>query len=55
MGLTHVDLAIANPAKREREAPLRLLVDSGAAYSVVPSAILDDLAIRATGQPRVVH
>ena len=54
MGLTHVDLAIANPASPEREAPLQLLVDSGAAYSVVPSAVLDELGIRSTGQRRFV-
>jgi clan AA aspartic protease len=54
MGLTHVDLAIANPAHPEREARLQLLVDSGAAYSVVPSAILHGLGIQPTGQRRFV-
>ena len=54
MGLTHVDLAIANPAKPEHEVSLQLLVDSGAAYSVVPSAILDGLGIAPTGQRRFV-
>jgi clan AA aspartic protease len=54
MGLTHVDLAIANPAAPEREVKLQLLVDSGAAYSVVPSAILDSLGIRRSGRRRFV-
>lgn len=50
MGLTHVDLTIANPARPKREAILHLLVDSGAAYSVVPEATLRDLGIRPTGR-----
>jgi clan AA aspartic protease len=54
MGLTHVDLAIANPALPEREVEIQLLVDSGAVYSVIPSTILEDLGIRPTGKRRFV-
>src|SRR5438093_10931395 len=45
MGLTHVRATIANPAKPRKSAALRLMVDSGAVYSVVPSAILRQLGI----------
>ncbi len=46
MGLTHIDLTVANPAKPSRNAKLRFLVDSGAAYSVVPSTVLRKLGIK---------
>jgi predicted aspartyl protease len=47
MGLTHVSARIANPARPSRTAAVRLLVDSGAVYSVVPASILRRLGIRA--------
>ena len=40
VGLTHVELSIANPAKPKRSVRLSLLVDSGAVYSVVPASLL---------------
>jgi predicted aspartyl protease len=45
MGLTHIDLEIANVASPERSTQLTFLVDSGATYSVVPTPILEDLGI----------
>ena len=50
MGLTHVDVEIANPAVPDRRVRRRMLVDSGAAYSVVDSATLQNLGIVATGE-----
>jgi predicted aspartyl protease len=50
VGLTHASVEIANPANPRRKARLRLLVDSGAAYSVVPTATLKRLGIRPTGR-----
>jgi predicted aspartyl protease len=50
MGLTHVGIEIANPAVPERRVRLRMLVDSGAAYSVVDAATLRDLGIVPNGE-----
>lgn len=47
MGLTHVRLRIANPARPKRSAELKFLVDSGAVYSVVPATLLHKLGIKA--------
>lgn len=46
MGLTHVKVRIANPARPGRTAQLTCLVDSGAVYSVVPAKILQRLGIK---------
>jgi clan AA aspartic protease len=40
-------MAIANPAAPDRQKSLEFLVDSGAAYSLVPRPILEELGIRA--------
>lgn len=39
MGLTTVELEVANPASPERTEKLEFLIDSGAIYSVVPTAV----------------
>jgi predicted aspartyl protease len=49
MGLTHITARIANPGRPSRTERLRLLVDSGAIYSVVPATILRRLGIRPHG------
>ena len=46
MGLTHIRLRLANPARPRRTVSLKFLVDSGALYSVVPATVLRRLAIR---------
>jgi len=46
MGLTHIDADIANPARPRRTLRLRLLVDSGALYSVVPRSVLRKLGVK---------
>lgn len=46
MGLTYVQATIANPAEPRRAARLKFLVDSGAAYSVVPASVLQRLGIK---------
>lgn len=46
MGLTYVQATIANPAHPRRSARLKFLVDSGAAYSVVPTSVLKRLGIK---------
>jgi clan AA aspartic protease len=46
MGLTFVDLEIANPADPRSREKIRLLVDSGATLSVVSRTVLRRLGIR---------
>jgi clan AA aspartic protease len=46
MGLTYIQARIANPARPRRSARLKFLVDSGALYSVVPTAVLRRLGIK---------
>jgi clan AA aspartic protease len=46
VGLTYVQVTIANPAKPRHTARLKFLVDSGAAYSVVPASVLHRLGIK---------
>jgi len=54
MGLTYIEARIANPAKPRRGARLKLLVDSGAAYSVVPTPVLRRLGIKPTRTKRFI-
>ena len=49
MGLTHVLVDVANPAKPSRRVRVKMLVDSGAAYSVVDRATLRRIGIRPSG------
>ena len=46
MGLTYIDLDIANPAKPKQRARVEFLIDTGAYYSVIPSSVLRKLGIR---------
>ena len=46
MGLTHVELTIANPSNLRKTTKVKLLVDSGAVYSVVPKAVLRSLGVK---------
>ncbi len=46
MGLTFLQLEVANPARPEVTKPVEFLIDSGAIYSVVPAAILEELGIK---------
>jgi clan AA aspartic protease len=46
MGLTHIRVTIANPARPRKSVELEFLVDSGAAYSVVPANVLRKLGIK---------
>ena len=45
MGLTVLEIEVANPARLDVWRKLEFLIDSGAIYSVVPRAILDDIGI----------
>jgi predicted aspartyl protease len=46
MGVTTLDVEIANVAKPEATRRLKFIVDSGATYSVVPAPVLKQLGIR---------
>jgi aspartyl protease family protein len=46
MGLTYIQASVANPGRPRRSARLKLLVDSGAFYSVVPTPVLRRLGIK---------
>lgn len=46
MGLTVLEIEVGNPAHPEVTERLEFLVDSGAIYSVVPTAILARLGIK---------
>ena len=46
MGLTVLDIEVANPASPDRARNVQFLIDSGAIYSVVPAAILEGLGIK---------
>jgi predicted aspartyl protease len=45
MGITTVTVEVANPAAPTVSEPLDLIVDSGAIYSVVPTAVLERLGV----------
>jgi clan AA aspartic protease len=49
MGLTHVVVEVANPARPARRARVKMLIDSGAAYSIVGGDTLRKIGIRPTG------
>ena len=46
MGLTVLKIEVGNPATPETTERIEFLIDSGAIYSVVPSAVLGRLGIR---------
>jgi predicted aspartyl protease len=50
MGLTVVEMEVGNPANPEVTETLEFLVDSGAVYSVVPSATLQRFGIGSLGE-----
>ena len=46
MGLTVLQIEVANPADLKKKETIEFLVDSGAVYSVVPAKILRRLGIK---------
>ncbi len=46
MGLTTVEIEVANPATPENGRTIEFLVDSGAMYPVVPTPTLNELGIK---------
>ena len=54
MGLTFIEATIVNPARPRKTARVKFLVDSGAAYSVVPASILRRVGIKARTSRRFI-
>ena len=46
MGLTFIDVVIANPGNPRKAKKLSLLVDSGVIYSIVPKDLLRQLGVK---------
>jgi clan AA aspartic protease len=46
MGLTYVWVNVANPRKPRQKARIKMLVDSGAGFSMVPRTVLQKLGIK---------
>ena len=46
MGLTVLNVQVANPARPKVAATVEFLVDSGAIYSIVPARVLKKLGIK---------
>lgn len=46
MGLTVLEMEVANPASPKSTEKLGFLIDSGAVYSVVPASVLKRLKIK---------
>lgn len=53
MGFVHVNVGLSNPSEPGRAEEVRVLVDTGATLSVLPSGLLDNLGIQRTGQRRL--
>jgi len=52
MGITVLEVEVANPSKPKTGIVLEFLVDSGAVYSVVPAAVLKRLGIKPLAKER---
>ena len=46
MGFIHIDVEVSNPAAPDIKESVRVLVDTGAMFSVLPSSMLERLGIR---------
>ena len=45
MGLLEVGMEVANPKELHRRVPIRLLVDTGASYSMIPKNVLEKIGV----------
>ena len=52
MDMTHVNVEVANPTDMRRSRTVRLVVDSGLRYTVVPTEILAELGIQSFAEER---
>lgn len=54
MGITELEIIVANPANPAQKQQIKCLVDSGATYSVVPEKILKKLGIKAHSKEKFI-
>jgi clan AA aspartic protease len=52
MGITRLNVEIANVAVPEKTRTLEFIIDSGALYSLVPATVLEDLQIQPITEQR---
>lgn len=52
MGLIHVEVGVSNPATPDVREKIRVLVDTGAMLSVLPTSMLERLGIPRVGSKR---
>ena len=54
MALTYLTIKVANPKNKKRSFKKRLLIDSGAVYSVLPKEDLEGLGIKSDKKQKFV-
>lgn len=54
MGTFFVEVSLASPEQAERKEPLKLLVDTGSAYTWISATVLQALGVRPTERRRVL-
>ena len=52
MGFIHVDVDVLNPANSEKSERVRVMVDTGATLSVLPTNMLERLGVERKGRRR---
>ncbi len=50
MGITYLTVDVGNPADTSETRPVEFMVDSGAIYTVMPRAILEELGIESISE-----
>jgi predicted aspartyl protease len=55
MGITFVEVKVANPAKPKKAKTFEFLVDSGAFYTVVPEKELKKLGIKPSREETFIY
>lgn len=54
MGITNLEVTVTNPAKPNKKITVKFLIDSGAAYSVVPAKVLKRLGVTPTSKRQFI-
>lgn len=54
MEITNLEVTVNSPAKPNKKTTVKFLIDSGAAYSVVPAKVLKRLGIVPTSKRRFI-
>lgn len=54
MGITNLEITVSNPALPKKKTKAQFLVDSGAAYSVMPAKVLKSLGVLPVSKRRFI-